>query len=83
MRTLEDGRTEEEQNHDGARDPDAEANHVGGGRGLDQSGQRCLIGEGHRSLADELHQWRRPLQLGALDQLALVEVALAEADRAT
>jgi hypothetical protein len=38
----EDERTEEEQNHDGARDADADADHIGGRRGLDQWSQRAL-----------------------------------------
>jgi hypothetical protein len=38
----EDERAEEEQNHDGARDADPDADHVGGRRGFDQWGQRLL-----------------------------------------
>src|SRR5581483_2854076 len=40
------------------------------------------VGEGERSLARELDQRRRALQIRVLDQLVLAQVALLEADRA-
>lgn len=39
-----DERAEEEQNHDGARDADADADHVGRRRRLDQWRKRSLGG---------------------------------------
>src|SRR5918996_2154957 len=42
----------------------------------------CSVAERHRAGAGELHQRRSTLELSVLDELAVLELALVEADRA-
>src|SRR2546421_9970354 len=41
-----------------------------------------LVGEGHRTAGRELHQRSGALEFGIVDELALIEAVVVEADRA-